>query len=138
MHHFITCKSKLIAGFNVSDIFSLERNAFPLSCFLLIKCVTGNSLQTKENHNFSCVIVYQVQNYTVQTMTGTNLYNNIILKYEQKTVLLVWDLFKLSAEKCQCILCHRLARTVGAEEWTSLDKSDFYSGRTGFFGKDRR
>jgi len=50
---FITYKSKIIPGINASDAFSLERNAFPMSCFLvLIKCATGNSLQTKERQRF--------------------------------------------------------------------------------------
>lgn len=34
----------------------------PLLLFGADKCVTGNSLQTKENYNFSCMIVYQMQN----------------------------------------------------------------------------
>lgn len=42
-----------ILGINASDTFSFERNAFPMSCFLmLIKCAAGNSLQTKERQRF--------------------------------------------------------------------------------------
>lgn len=60
---FITRKSKLIAGFIVNDFFSFRSVAFPpLLLFGADKCVTGNSLQTKENYNFSCMIVYQMQN----------------------------------------------------------------------------